>query len=153
MSNVLAFRIGSTDGPRGYDPHVSGQSSVQGYVDILADNIVGAIDDYSAMVGEPQRLHTFLRPALVPPPPYCQITVVLDLFKDGFLNGFLESKDQMLYKDHPALHGTDIRLGVGVRDIFNPDQGLPRVGLGPVGTISVHDSGASLGHDRPSWET
>ena len=82
---------------------------------IIRDGI-RPIDDETVLRGKDERLEPFL--CVTRGPPACSLvrTVVLDRLQHNFLYSFLAGKHPMSHKRHPTLHGSDIGVGIGVRE-------------------------------------
>ena len=123
VTNVPTLHVGGVGGTRGDDPHVFGQMDVQAHVDLPRVDRPISFDEDRAMIGElellfPVSLGTEVKHA------GRQIGIAAQFVMRGRVDGFLQRKDQMAHERETILDGTDIRLGVGLRDVFDPDVGL-----------------------------
>ena len=122
-------------------------------VDVNVRTVWGGIrpvDDETVLRGEDERLEPFLGVTLVPPSCSLQCTVVLDRLQHSFLYSFLAGKHPMSHERHPILHGSNIGVGIGIRDIFDPHVGRHRSVVEFVCRFDVRDSAIDFGDDRPS---
>ena len=56
----------------------------------------------------------------------------------------------MSQKGHPTLHGSDIGVGIGFRDIFDPHVSMHPSVVECVPVGDIRDSAIDFGDDRPS---
>ena len=149
MSDIFPFIQRSID-----DTQVLSQSTHN--VDVNVCTVwsgIRPIDDDTVVIGEDERLESFLRVKLVPPACSLQRTVVLDRLQYRFLYSFLAGKHPMSHERHPTLHGSHIGAGIGIRDIFDLHVSMYRSIVECVAIGDKRGSTIDFGDNRPSRKT
>ena len=82
-----------------------------------------------------------------------QIHIAAQFVMRSRVDGFLQRKDQMAHERETILNGTDVRLGVRLHDVFDPDDGFHTIRGPSVFLMMVLHRPTDPGHNGASRET